>query len=72
MSIQTLIFVGASVVVVIALLYALLEWSRVYEKVRGLSGRAALLFCACFLLYACGQTLVIFQVLGAMAFNEWA
>jgi hypothetical protein len=65
-----LIFTISSTVVVLALCFALLQWLAIGDTVTGPAKKAARLFSLCFMLYATGQSWVIFQVLKALPFSN--
>jgi hypothetical protein len=60
------IFVGASSIVVVALITSLYFWIKILNTAQGRAKIASRYFATCFLLYAVSQTIVIAQVLGYM------
>ena len=60
---QFTIFISASVVVIFALLYSLVQWTRIRTASNGHARTAATFFAICFALYVVGQSIVVLDAL---------
>ncbi len=65
-----LIFTITNTAVVLALCFSLLLWLTIGDHVSGAAKKAARLYSLCFMLYATGQSWVIFQVLKAVPYSD--
>lgn len=63
------IFITASVIVILALVFSLILWTCIITRSVGYARWAAVLFALCFFLYTIGQTLVVLQVTQMITWN---
>ena len=60
---QFTVFIGASVIVISALLYSLVQWIRIRTASSSHARTAATFFALCFGLYVVGQSIVVLDAL---------